>query len=213
MKIYDENGLIDSDVQEVLYELGNVGLGMASVAIGKLMGLRLNIGVPKVMTAEQLLEDECDAEERIGILLDFERDMGGSMIFLLKEEFVDEVIEKTIQSEHMENEVLDEGERESVLQEFANITTAAYLKAISGYTGLRIYVRPVWMKRADKKRLRQDVFDRVKENCSSAICVDTGYTVVYENGSTMEDVGRVIMLPDIETVEKMIGPLMDEMQD
>ena len=42
MKIYDENGLIDSDVQEVLYELGNVGLGMASVAIGKLMGLRLN---------------------------------------------------------------------------------------------------------------------------------------------------------------------------
>ena len=26
MKIYDENGLIDSDVQEVLYELGNVGL-------------------------------------------------------------------------------------------------------------------------------------------------------------------------------------------
>ena len=45
MKIYDENGLIDSDVQEVLYELGNVGLGMASVAIGKLMGLRLNIGV------------------------------------------------------------------------------------------------------------------------------------------------------------------------
>ena len=118
MKIYDENGLIDSDVQEVLYELGNVGLGMASVAIGKLMGLRLNIGVPKVMTAEQLLEDDCDAEERIGILLDFERDMGGSMIFLLKEEFVDEVIEKTIQSEHMENEVLDEGERESVLQEF-----------------------------------------------------------------------------------------------
>lgn len=213
MKIYDENGLIDSDVQEVLYELGNVGLGMASVAIGKLMGLRLNIGVPKVMTAEQLLEDDCDAEERIEILLDFERDMGGSMIFLLKEEFVDEVIEKTIQFEHMENEVLDEGERESVLQEFANITTAAYLKAISGYTGLRIYVRPVWMKRADKKRLIQDVFDRVKENCSSAICVDTGYTVVYENGSTMEDVGRVIMLPDIETVEKMIGPLMDEMQD
>ena len=213
MKIYDENGLIDSDVQEVLYELGNVGLGMASVVIGKLMGLRLNIGVPKVMTAEQLLEDDCDAEERIGILLDFERDMGGSMIFLLKEEFVDEVIEKTIQSEHMENEVLDEGERESVLQEFANITTAAYLKAISGYTGLRIYVRPVWMKGADKKRLIQDVFDRVKENCSSAICVDTGYTVVYENGSTMEDVGHVIMLPDIKTVEKMIGPLMEEMQD
>ena len=88
MKIYDENGLIDSDVQEVLYELGNVGLGMASVAIGKLMGLRLNIGVPKVMTAEQLLEDDCDTEERIGILLDFERDMGGSMIFLLKEEFI-----------------------------------------------------------------------------------------------------------------------------
>ena len=66
---------------------------------------------------------------------------------------------------------------------------------------------------ADKKRLIQDVFDRVKENCSSAICVDTGYTVVYENGSTMEDVGHVIMLPDIKTVEKMIGPLMEEMQD
>lgn len=213
MKIYDEKGLIDSDVQEVLYELGNVGLGMASVTIGKLIGLRLHIGVPRVATVGQLLEDACDEEERIGLLLDFELDMGGSMIFILKEDFVEEVIEKMISSGHMEDEELDEGERESVLQEFANITTAAYLKAIAGYTGLRIYVKPVWMKREDKKSLIQEVFNRVKENRSRAICVDTGYTVVYENGTTREDVGHVIMLPDMKTVEKMIGPLMEEMQD
>ena len=119
MKIYDENGLIDSDVQEVLYELGNVGLGMASVAIGKLMGLRLNIGVPKVMTAEQLLEDDCDAEERIGILLYFERDMGGSMIFLLKEEF----IQKTfgMKSKNIFKRYMQKGDPDQIQISFFNI--------------------------------------------------------------------------------------------
>ena len=41
MKIYDEEGYIDSDVHEILYELGNVGIGMASVTVGNMIGLRM----------------------------------------------------------------------------------------------------------------------------------------------------------------------------
>lgn len=75
-------------------------------------------------------------------------------------------------------------------------------------------MRPVWMKGADKKRLIQDVFDRVKENCSSAICVDTGYTVdLWKTEVPWKMSDMSLCCRNIKTVEKMIGPLMEEMQD
>lgn len=47
MKIFDSEGYIDSEVQEILYELGNVGLGMASITLGRIMGVRMHIGFLK----------------------------------------------------------------------------------------------------------------------------------------------------------------------
>ena len=58
MKIYDEEGYIDSDVHEILYELGNVGIGMASVTVGNMIGLRMNVGVPSIVPAKELMKKE-----------------------------------------------------------------------------------------------------------------------------------------------------------
>ena len=60
MNIFNEEGLIDSDAQDILYELGNVGLGSASITIGRIMGLRLHIGVPKIAPMDEKLAEEME---------------------------------------------------------------------------------------------------------------------------------------------------------
>lgn len=199
MNIFNEEGLIDSDAQDVLYELGNVGLGSATITIGKIMGLRLQIGVPKIAPVDKkLAEQMINFNGKFGIMMEFQKTLKGSMIISMKEEFVDIVIEKMAAEEDM---ICDESERMSLLQEFANIICAAYLKAVGQYTDMRIYVKP-----ADFNDITTD---DIMIKCNKAICIDTGFTIVYENGEILDDVGRVIMLPDEESAGKLIEPLCD----
>lgn len=199
MNIFNEEGLIDSDAQDVLYELGNVGLGSATITIGRIMGMRLQIGVPKIaLMDEKLAEEMVNFSGRLVIMMKFQKTLKGSMLISMKEEFVDIVIEKMAASGDM---ICDESERVSLLQEFANIICAAYLKAVGQYTDMRIYVKPAGFN--------DITIDDIMVKCNKAICIDTGFTIVYENGEFLDDVGRVIMLPDEESAGKLIEPLCD----
>lgn len=207
MKIFDEDGFIDSEVQEILYELGNVGLGMVSIAIGKIMGVRMHIGIPSVMAVDDKLSlDLGDEDSNIGVIVEFQKSINGYMLFILKGGFVEEVSKKLCAEEGN----FDETDRDSAIQEFVNILCAAYLKAIGQYTGIRIYVKPLCTKELNKKYFDggQELV-KLTEHCNKAISVDTGFSIVYENGVTLDDVGRVIMLPDEKSVEKLIEPLCD----
>lgn len=199
MNIFNEEGLIDSDVQDVLYELGNVGLGSASVTIGRIMGLRLHIGVPQIAPMDEKLAAEMvNFDGRLGIMMKFQKTLKGSMLISIKEEFVDKVVERMAEKEGIS---CDESERISVIQEFANIICAAYLKAVGQYTDMCIYVKPAGFN--------DIAINDIMTKCHKAICIDTSFTVVYENGDSLDDVGHVIMLPDEESAGKLIEPLCD----
>lgn len=199
MNIFNEEGLIDSEVQDVLYELGNVGLGSASVTIGRIMGLRLHIGVPQIAPMDEKLAAEMvNFDGRLGIMMKFQKTLKGSMLISIKEEFVDKVVERMAEKEGIS---CDESERISVIQEFANIICAAYLKAVGQYTDMRIYVKPAGFN--------DIAINDIMTKCHKAICIDTSFTVVYENGDSLDDVGHVIMLPDEESAGKLIEPLCD----
>ena len=45
MELFQGNGQLDEDVEDILYELGNVGVGMVSTTIGSMLGVRADIGV------------------------------------------------------------------------------------------------------------------------------------------------------------------------
>ena len=199
MNIFNEEGLIDSDAQDVLYELGNAGLGSASITIGRIMGLRLQIGVPHIAPMnEKLAEKMVNLDGKLGIMMKFQKTLKGSMFISIKEEFVDKVVEKMTEDEDIS---CDETERMSVVQEFANIICAAYLKAVGRYTDMRIYVKP--------SDFNDIAIDDIMTKCHKAICIDTGFKVIYENGDFLDDVGHVVMLPDEESAGKLIEPLCD----
>ena len=48
MELFQGNGQLDEDVEDILYELGNVGVGMVSTTIGSMLGVRAEIGIPVI---------------------------------------------------------------------------------------------------------------------------------------------------------------------
>ena len=74
MKLFDQSGKLDADVQDILYELGNVGVGMASITIGRLLGVRIELVSPNVISvtdlSDQMLLSHIEKEE-VGIWKDW----------------------------------------------------------------------------------------------------------------------------------------------
>ncbi|MEE1078236.1 MAG: chemotaxis protein CheC [Agathobacter sp.] len=126
---------------DVLKEIGNVGAGNATTAIAGLLGERMNMSVPNVglMDASELGGAICPEDETIvGIFLEVENDITGSMMFLMKLPSAHFLVNKLMGRDPSYNEDFDEMDL-SAMKEIGNIIAGSYLSALSNMCGLRIY--------------------------------------------------------------------------
>lgn len=127
---------------DVLKEIGNIGAGNAATSLAILLDQRVNISVPTVhiLDYHEATEALGGPEEMVvGVLLLFQGDLSGMMMYLLQKDFAHMTL-STLLGESFKNfESIDEMGY-SALQELANIMTASYLNAIGQLTGLTINV-------------------------------------------------------------------------
>ena len=125
---------------DVLREIGNIGAGNATTAIASMLGIRLDMSVPKVELLEvsQLGSAICPEDETIvGIFLEVQIDIEGSMMFLLKMDSAQFLVNKLMGRDGDLKEEFDEMDL-SALKEIGNIIAASYLSALSAMTNLVI---------------------------------------------------------------------------
>ncbi len=204
MEVFDQNGNLDSDVQEVLYELGNAGVGMASATIGKILGVRVALATPKVIPVgertSQVLR-ELMQQDNVGIWMKFLEPMKGSVLFILKQSFVYDVVEKMTESRYEGNALYEEEIAFSAVKEFANMLAAAYTKAIGKYTGIRIFMSPSMLV-LDKERVSLgEILQNQGTDTKKAIWVETSFRLLEKEGDETCGLGRVVMLPDAAAVQ------------
>ena len=97
MELFGRDGKLDEDVQDVLYELGNVGVGMASVTIGRLLGVRIELASPNVIPVTEVSDQTLlthIGEDDAGIWMHFAEPMRGLVLFILNRSFVYDVVDK-----------------------------------------------------------------------------------------------------------------------
>lgn len=95
----------------------------------------------------------------------------------------------------------------SAVTEFAGMLAAAYMKAVGKYTGMRIFLSP-YMYVSGKEQIRLgDQVHRQGLAADQAIWVETRFQLLEEHGDQTNDAGRVIMLPDEDTVEMLMEAL------
>lgn len=125
---------------DVLREIGNIGAGNATTAIASMLGIRIDMSVPKVALLEvsKLGSAICPEEEIIvGIFLEVQTDIEGSMMFLMKMDSAQFLVNKLMGRDTDYKNDFDEMDL-SALKEIGNIIAASYLNALSTMTNLVI---------------------------------------------------------------------------
>ena len=139
----DENMTIDnmsSQYFDVLREIGNIGAGNATTALSTMLGMKVDMAVPKVRLMEfKEVGTTMGGEEQIvaGIYLVVDGDIHGSIMFVQKKESARAMVSKLM---GMPAEGDDFSEMElSALKEIGNVITGAYLNSLATLTNLTIY--------------------------------------------------------------------------
>ena len=125
---------------DVLRELGNIGAGNATTAIASMLSIRVNMNVPKVELLEvsNLGASICPEDEIIvGILMEIKMDIEGSMMFLMRLDSAQYLVNKLMMRDSEYKAEFDEMDL-SALKEIGNIIAGSYLSALSAMTNLVI---------------------------------------------------------------------------
>ena len=124
---------------DVLKELGNIGAGNATSAIANMLGTKIDMNVPSIRLMEvSELGGARGAEDAtvVGIFLEVEKDIEGSMMFLLDIPSARYLV-NSLMLQSVDRDTFDEMEL-SALKEIGNIIAGSYLSALSSLTGLSI---------------------------------------------------------------------------
>lgn len=125
---------------DVLKEIGNIGAGNAATSLSQMLAKRIDMNVPEVslLNYDDVIESIGGAENVVvGILVSFEGDIDGVILFLLKKEFVHLIINSLLGTELHSFEEISEMEM-SALAEIGNIMVSSYVNSISTLTGMVI---------------------------------------------------------------------------
>lgn len=133
------------DIQyDVLREIGNIGAGNATTALSQMLNQKMDMSVPKVaLVPFNEISDVMGSEDQtvVGIMLGFEGDVEGMMMFLFDTKSAHHLV-NTLMMRDKEDGVEEGAEFSdmdmSALNEIGNIVSGSYLTAISKLTNLKM---------------------------------------------------------------------------
>lgn len=198
---------MDTMALDVMKEIGSIGTGSAATALSSLIGEQVRMTVPKIE-----IKDFNDAITLMGgpedvvaaVLVKMSGDMKGTMLFLLRMEFVNAVLSRILHKKIDDYTQLYEMEI-SVLSEVGNIMISSYVNALSTLAGMDIQLS----------------VPAIAVNMLGGIMSVPMAEMGYETDSLMLINGQLIlkdehhdstllMLPDIESLNKLMNRLVGE---
>ena len=126
---------------DVLKEIGNIGSGNAATSLSKMINKSVNMEVPNIEVIEtekvvELFED--DEEITVGVYINFNGDINGTILTLLDKASSDNLV-RILFGKKPESDIYNEIES-SVIQELGNIMSSGYVTSISMLTSLNINI-------------------------------------------------------------------------
>jgi chemotaxis protein CheC len=125
---------------DILKEIGNIGAGNAATSLSQMLSKRIEMNVPevKILKYNDAVENIGGAENVVvGILVGFNGDIEGVILFLLKKEFVHLVLNSLMGTELQNFEEISDIEL-SALSEIGNIMVSSYVNSIASLTNMKI---------------------------------------------------------------------------
>ncbi len=188
---------------DVLKEIGNIGAGNATTAISNLLNMKVNMDVPKVeFLTFQELPTAISAEEEtvVGIYLELESDIGGSMMFLLKMESAYYLVNRLMGRPDDYAGEFNEMDL-SAIKEIGNIISGSYLSALSGMTKMVITSSVPYLAIDMAAAILSIPAIQFGQYGDNALLIQT------EFGDDVKIQGFFILMPDVESYDKILTSL------
>lgn len=137
IKKYDEMNLLEMDV---IQEIGSIGTGNAATALSSVLNQEVKMTIPAVhvLGYNEALHQLGEPEEIVAaVLKKMSGEINGIMLFILKMDFINVVLERLLG-----RVIEDFGELTvielSAMEEIGNIVISSYITALSSLTGVEI---------------------------------------------------------------------------
>lgn len=130
---------LNSNLLDVLKELGNIGAGNAVTALSKILNDKVDMKVPqvKLLNFSEIDDVLGGAEEPVvGIYFKMEGDVVGNIMFILTIDSAINIIELLL-NKKKETKEFDDIEM-SALSEIGNILASSYINSLSQLTNLKL---------------------------------------------------------------------------
>ncbi len=188
---------------DVLREIGNIGAGNATTALAKMLDMKIDMKVPNV----QLLEFKdlaavisSEDEPVMGILLEVESDIAGSMMFFLELDSAHYLVNKLMMRDPDSKEEFTEMDL-SALKEIGNIIAGSYLSALSSLTNMTITSSIPYLCIDMAGAILSVPAIEFGKYGDKALLIQT------EFGDEVRINGYFILLPELDSYEKILNSL------
>lgn len=134
---YEDMGGLERDV---LKEVGSIGTGNAATALSGLLDTQIRMTVPEVeiLGYDKAIEQVGSPEEIVAaVLVNMSGEMDGIMLFILKLDFVNEILQRVLGKKIRDYSEIGEFEI-SALVEIGNIMISSYINALSGFANMEV---------------------------------------------------------------------------
>ena len=189
---------------DALGEIGNIGSGNAATALATMLGLSVDIEVPKV---EILSFDDCMSllggpEEIVSaVLVTLSQDVTGMMLFIQHEDFLNSMLEAMVGTGISSFEDIDEM-GVSAIMEMGNIMLSSYVNAVGQMTGLTIEI--------SVPSHTINMAGGVLSVPAVQMAEETDYLLLIHGNFVIADrkvQSNIFMVPDMESLNKVLDNL------
>lgn len=195
LKNYDELSPIAIDC---LQEIGNIGSGNAASSLSAMLSKPVAMHVPKIHVMDyQAVIDEMGGPEKIitAILVTFNGDIKGMMMFLLENAFAQIVVNTFMGKENIDVIQMDEADS-SAVKEMGNIMAGAYLSALAAMAEFTVRMDPPSMTVDMMGALMSAPMTTLDDVGDKVLFIDDGFKI-----DNVDIDANIILIPEMESLD------------
>lgn len=189
---------------DCLREIGNIGSGNAASALSAMLSKPVTMHVPDVRVLDyQAAIDEVGGPEKVitAILVTFNGDIKGMIMFLLEDAFAKIVVNTFMGKDNVDVLMLDETDI-SAVKEMGNIMGGSYLNALAALAGFTVSMDVPSMKVDMMGAIMNAPMIEFSEVGDKVLFIDDGFIIDGVNINS-----SIILIPEMESLDILMKKL------
>lgn len=189
---------------DIIKEIGSIGNGNAATALSAMLNTTIKMTIPKVSVLEfnEAIRHVGEVEEVVAaIMVELHGDIHGVMLFMLKDEFVLEIVSKVLNESEVQLWRLTEMET-SLLIEVGNIMISSYINALTSLTNVEVNLSIPQMAIDMLGAILSVPMIQVANNSDRIMMVEGSFTIA---GKELES--QMLLFPDVESLNILMKKL------